>query len=277
MLSESLSQEFSLDGKVAIVTGAGRGIGKAVALTLAEAGADVIVVARTVAQIEDTAKEIREMGRKSLVCPADVSNEAQVEEMVKKTISQFGRIDILVNDAAIALTKTVIPLPLDVKGAQSAMAQGLGETLSLEDWQSVLAINLTGTFLCCRAVAPHMMKQEKGKIINFSSAAADEADVGWSVYNTSKAAVSHLTRCLAVEWGPYINVNAIGPGFLPTDQTAGLRSDPEAWKAFIDAIPVKRMGECREIALLVLYLAAKASDYLTGQVIYLDGGELAAR
>ena len=267
-----ITEEYRVDGKVAIVTGAGRGIGKATALVLAEAGADVTVVARTREQVEETAEKIRKLGRQALAIPADVSQEEQVKKVVEQTISQFGKIDILVNNAGMAVRKPITLLP----GEKMSVWGGTkDEAHTLEEWQRVMDVNLTSAFLFAQAVGPYMMKQRKGKVINTSSTCADEGLPGISSYSASKAGLSNFTRCLASEWGPYnINVNAVAPGMIVTEMTAHHFKDPKNTEVFLGRIPLGRLGQPRDVALLVLFLAAEASSYLTGQTFTIDGGSM---
>jgi len=266
------TDEFRVDGKVAIITGGGRGIGGAIALTLAEAGADITVVARTEEQVEETAEEIRKLERKALAIPADVSQADQVKKVVEQTIAQFGKIDILINNAGIIVRKPVTLLP----GEKASVYGGTkSEAHTLEDWQQVMDVNLTSAFLFAQAVGPHMTKQRKGKVINTSSTAADEGLPSLASYSASKAGLSTFTRCLASEWGPFnINVNAVAPGIIVTEMTAHHFKDPKNKKVFLDRIPLGRLGQPRDVALLVLFLAAEASDYLTGQIFTIDGGAM---
>ena len=267
-------KEYSLKGKIAIVTGAGRGIGKAIALTLAEAGADVTVVARTVEQIEKTAEEIRKLGRKALAVPADITKKAQVENVVSQTVKQFGKLDILVNNAGIGILKPVAFVPgLKFTGWQ--VADSWDTPLTEEDWHAVLNTNLTSAFLFAQAVAPYLLKQKSGKVISVSSNSADLAPPYFSSYCVSKAGLSMFTRCLATEWAPFnICVNAVGPGDVLTEMTEPVLAYPEMKKFMLESIPLGRLGKTREIALLVVYLASEASDYMTGQTLYIDGGQL---
>jgi len=275
MLSNQVLNEFSLEGNVAIVTGAGRGIGKAISLTFAEAGADVVVAARSVDQIQETAKEIQEIGRGCLPIATDVTSASQVEEMVNKALSRFGKVDILVNNAGAIIRKGVVPLPgVKLQGWQ--LVTDLNTMMSEDEWHYVIDTNLTGTFLCCRAVGAHMINQKKGKIINISSASADSVAPYYSAYSVSKTAINMFTRSLAIEWAPFnINVNAIGPGWFPTAFTASRFENAELKEEMTSGIPLGRVGELREAGLLAVYLASPASNYLTGQTIYLDGGEVA--
>jgi len=270
-----IPKEYDLEGKVAIVTGGGRGIGKAIALVFAEAGVDVVVAARTVEQIEGTAKEIRGLGQRALAVPTDVTKADQVENMVKKAISEFGKIDILVNDAGTGYAKQLIPLP----GVKLPAWGEVGEPntpMSEEEWHHIMNTNLTSIFLCTRAVGPYMIEQRRGKVINISSVNADMGIAYYIAYNASKAGVNMFTRCLALEWAPFnINVNAIGPGDFPTSLTARTHNDPQLKEQLLRCIPLGRAGDVRDLGLLALYLASAASNYMTGQTIYLDGGELA--
>lgn len=268
-----LVQEYNVEGRVAIVTGAGRGIGKAMALTLAQAGADVAVISRTAREIEATAKEIRELGRRALPIPIDVTNEGLVKRAVAATLAEFGRIDILVNNAGISVgLRPAAYIP----GAKFTGWEMAGDTwdkpLTLGDWNLVLSTNLTSAFLFAQAVAPTLLSQKKGKVINMSSTAAEQGFPYAAAYCASKAGLSSLTRCLATEWGPYqVNVNAIAGGWIEHGLAAPLKS-PAARDAILERIPLGRLGKPRDVALLVLFLASDASDYITGQVITIDGG-----
>jgi NAD(P)-dependent dehydrogenase (short-subunit alcohol dehydrogenase family) len=267
-------EEYGLKGKVAIVTGAGRGIGKAIALTLAEAGADMTVAARTMEQIERTAEEIRKIGRRALAVPTDVTKRDQVASVVEQTVSQFGRIDILVNNAGMPILKPISFVPgMQLEGWQTA--DSWDTPLTEEEWHLVLNTNLTSAFLFAQAVGPHMLRQKKGKIINTSSNSAELAPPYFSAYCVSKAGLSMFTRCLATEWAPYnICVNAVGPGSVLTELSAPVLSVPERREFILKAVPMGRMGETREVALLVVYLASEASNWVTGQTFYIDGGQL---
>ena len=270
-----INEEYRVDGKVAIVTGAGRGIGKAIALILAEAGADITVVARTKEQIEQTAGDIRKLGRKALAIPADVSQEDQVKKVVEQTVSQFGKIDILVNNAGIAVSKPVVIIPGAEIAGFTGKVSAQDEQTTLQEWRQIIDTNLTGAFIFAQAVGPYMMKQRKGKVINTSSTAADQGLPRISAYSASKAGLSTFTRCLASEWGPFnINVNAIAPGIIRTDMVAHHLENPKSKEAILQRIPLDRIAEPRDVALLVLFLASEASDYLTGQIFTIDGGAM---
>jgi 2-deoxy-D-gluconate 3-dehydrogenase len=267
-----ITDEYRVDGGVAIVTGSGRGIGKAIALALAEAGADITLVARTKEQIDTTAEEIRKMGRKALAIATDVTKQEQVRKVVDDTVTYFRRIDILCNNAGIFMNKPII----NTGGAelQGVAAYELSEeALTLEDWHKVIRTNLTSAFLFSQAVGPHMMKQKKGKVINVSSSSGDEGTPLISAYCVSKAGLNSFTRCLASEWAPFsINVNAIAPGIIDTGMSAPFLKDAEVAKALIKPIPLARAGNPEEVARLALFLASAASDYITGQIFTIDGG-----
>ena len=251
-------EEFSLSGKTALVTGGGRGIGRTIAITLAEAGADVVVVARTLSQVESVATEIRNMGKRSLSLQIDVSDPQAVDKMVDRVTTEFGQIDILVNNAGISMSIPLISTDND-------------------SWHRMLDINLSGPFYCCRAVAKQMINRKSGKIINISSTSGKRATVGGAAYNSSKAALNMLTKVLALELAPYnVGVNAIGPGWFETDMSSPLLETKEQRAEVESTIPFGRLSDLRDLGVLTVYLSCRASDWMTGQIIYLDGGETAS-
>lgn len=265
-------KEYSLEGKTALITGAGRGLGKSIALTFAEAGADIAGAARTVTELEETAAEVRKLGRRAITFQTDVTKEDQIRAMIQKTLAEFGKIDILVNNAGTEVTKPLLPLP-DLKAPTGHKLDAT--PLSLQEWQSVMDLNLNSVFLCCREVGQHMIDRRQGKIINVTSGLGVKATPYLIAYGVSKAAVAFFTRCLALEWSRYnVHVNALAPGPLETklmyDLTGGY--DEKLLNRYLKDIPMRRMGKPREAALLAVYLASEASDYMTGQVVILDGG-----
>ena len=250
-------EKFNLAGRVAIVTGGGRGLGKAMAAALAEAGAHVVVSARTVREIEQTAVEIVQAGRSCLAVRADVSRSGDVHSLVEATMAKFGRIDILVNNAGGGTPRPFIEI-------------------SDDEWQGALDRNLSSVFYCCREVGRHMIGQGKGKIINITSTAGVAGSPKNAPYHVTKAGIILLTRALAVEWARYhINVNAIGPGQFRTSLTEAHLKDEKIREAVLRRIPMRRVGLPEELGPLVIYLASDASDFMTGEVIFIDGGELA--
>ena len=272
-----IPNEYAIDDKVAIVTGSGRGMGKAIALTLAEAGADIALVARTRNELEQTAEEIDKIGQRAVVLPTDVTQEEQVKRAVEQTVKQFGRIDVLVNNAGIFIIKPVAHIPgKRFPGWEvELVGDNWNQPLTLQDWHKVIDTNLISAFLFAQAAGPHMMRQGKGKVINNSSTSADVGTPYFSAYCASKAGLNAFTRCLASEWAPYnINVNAIAPGAVKTDILIPFMENPKVWEPFVAQIPLGRPAKPREIALLVLFLASAASDYMTGQIFTIDGGAM---
>ncbi len=265
-------KEFDLTGKAALVLGGGRGIGKGIALALAEAGADVMVAARTRDQIEQTALEIKSLGRKSIAVPADATKAADVDKVVAAAISEWGRVDILANSAGVGIRKPIVPLP-GYKPGWAESVKDFDAPTSDEEWRWGIDANLTSIFLATRAVGPHMIQQKKGKIINISSMTGVKGFPYQVVYCTTKAAAIMYTRSLALEWARYnINVNAIAPGYVATEMTALFFENEAIRNTLVRSVPFGRLGQPREVGLLAVYLASEASDYLTGQAIYLDGG-----
>jgi 3-oxoacyl-[acyl-carrier protein] reductase len=249
---------MNLENKIALITGAGSGIGKAIALEMAKAGAHIAINDLTSEPAEITAKEVETLGRDTLVIPADVADPTQVNDMVQQTLDRFNRIDILVNNAGIYI-------PQD----------GGFTDITDEAWQRILDVNLNGPFYCSRAVVKDMMtRKQGGKIINISSVQAEVAHFDASAYQPSKAAVVMLTRTLAVELAPYkINVNAIGPGAIASEGM-GASLGPEVIEAYRKRIPWGARGHTRDIGTVATFLASEDARYITGQIIYVDGGYL---
>ncbi len=267
-------KEFSLEGKTALVTGGGRGIGRAIAHVFAEAGADVAVVSRTMSQVETVAKEIEAIGRRSVALQGDVTDHQQVEDFVARATDALGKIDIMVNNAGAWDGRAlVVPLP---DSSSAPPAYSAAPILTIEDWDKLVSTNLTSAFYCCRAVGPQMLERRSGKVINVLSSFAGIAFPATAPYSASKAGLRMLTKVLALEWASHnVNVNAIGPGTFETEMTRGSLSDPDHRKRVISRIPLGRFTDVRDVGFLALYLASPASDWMTGQVIYLDGGDTA--
>ncbi len=246
---------FDLTGKVAIVVGGSGGIGRALALGLAECGADVIVASRQLVNLEPAAEDIRALGRQALAISVDATQEQSVTDMVKRSLDVFPRLDILVNAAGLAIRKPA-------------------ESFPINEWQQVMDINTRGTFLCCQAVGRVMIKQRSGKIINVSSVRGRYGlPADYAAYCTSKGAVDTLTRTLACEWAKYnVLVNAVAPTVVETDLTRPALADPEYAKRMKSRIPLGRWAIPEDIVGPAVFLASKASDFVTGQIIYIDGG-----
>ena len=250
---------FSLDGRVALVTGAGRGIGRAIAMGFAEAGADLVLVSRTGADVEAAAAAARERGRRALAAPADVSDEAAVATLFDRTLAEYGRLDVLVNAAGIS--------PIYRRAEQTSPA----------DWDAILAVNLRGAFLCATAAGRAMLAQGGGAIVNVGSIGGSVALPRLVAYCASKGGVVQLTKVLAVEWARHnVRVNAVAPGYVETEMTAGMVANPRIYQSMCDRTPMGRLGKPEEIVGAAIFLASDAASYITGQVLYVDGGWTAA-
>jgi NAD(P)-dependent dehydrogenase (short-subunit alcohol dehydrogenase family) len=246
---------FSLKGKVAIVTGSSRGIGRAIAEALAGAGAAVTVSGRNRERTEEVAETIISAGGTSLSVRADVSKSAEVERLVERTVERFGRLDVLVNNAGIS--------PFWKKA----------ELLTETEWDEVIAVNLKGTFLCAQAAGRVMIPQKSGRIVNISSIGGRVALPNLVAYCAAKGGVEQVTRVLAAEWAPHnILVNAIAPGYVETDLTNGLRRNPRLQESIVRQTPLGRFAKVNEIAGAAIYLASDAASFVTGQTFYVDGG-----
>jgi 7-alpha-hydroxysteroid dehydrogenase len=244
---------FRLDGRVAIVTGAGRGIGAATAIALAEAGADVVSAARTEADIETTAATIRGLGRRGLAVPTDVTVTDELHRLVETTVSELGRLDILVNNAGGWLPRPVL------------------ET-SERAFEAALRFNVTAAFLLTQQAVPHLAAHGEGAIVNISSRAASMVQPVFVAYATAKAALSMMTRALAPELAPKVRVNAIEVGGVETEALSRVLADDETRLRLEDNTPMRRVGQPEDIAAAVVYLAAPASSWVTGKVVEVDGG-----
>jgi 3-oxoacyl-[acyl-carrier protein] reductase len=248
---EGNKEMFSLAGKVALITGGARGIGKEIALKLAQQGAH-IVLCDVLDEVVQTAKEIETLGRRAIGLKADITKIAAVDEMVEKTLEAFSQIDILINNAGITRDNLLV-------------------RMSEAEWDLVLNVNLKGTFNCLKAVAKVMMKQRAGKIVNVASVVGVMGNASQANYAASKGGVISLTKSVAKELASRnINVNAIAPGYIETDMTKNL---PEkAKESFLSNIPLKRAGTATDIANVVAFLVSEEASYITGQVIHIDGG-----
>ena len=245
---------FSLKGKVAVVTGASRGFGRAIALGLAESGADVVLAARTLPALEELAKEVEALGRRALPVEADMGDAAAIARLATATIETFGKVDILVNNAGIGGSLPFLNI-----------AEG--------EWDRILDVNLMGYVLCTQAFGKHMFKAKSGRVINISSAMADQPLPYLTHYAASKGAINAMTKSLAQEWATRgITVNAIAPSYFETDMVKDSQENEQANALIMSRTPVKRYGRVEELVGLVNYLASDNASYMTGAVIPLDGG-----
>jgi len=251
---------FDLTGKIALVTAAGRGLGRAIALALAHAGADIALGLRSVERHGNLPDDIAALGRRCLPLQMEMTELAQVRGAIDAAVDHYGRLDILVNNAGIA-------------------PSNLAENVTESDFDHTLAVNLKGTFFACQAAARHMIRQRQngqsgGRIINMGSQAGFAALPTESIYCMTKAGIAHLTKCLAVEWGQYgININAVAPTFIRTDGTQPVLSDPVFHADVVERIAgLHRIGEPVEVAGAVVFLASPAASLITGHTILIDGG-----
>lgn len=246
---------LSLKSKVALITGGSRGIGRAIALAYADVGADVVIASRSSADVEKTAEEVRECGRRGLGVPTDVSQSSQVSALVDATMQEFGRIDVLVNGAGIS--------PVYTRALK----------MKEEDWDHILAVNLKGAFLCCQAVGHVMVAQQAGKVINIASIGSTTGLPRFIAYCAAKGGLLQITRVLANEWAENnVQVNAIAPGYFETDMTAGLERNPRLLDEILRRTPMRRLGQPNEVVGAAILLASEASSYITGHTLYVDGG-----
>ncbi len=253
-MKKGILEYFNLEGKTAIVTGASYGLGRAMAVGLAEAGADVVVISRKLKNLKEVKKEIENLGREVLPVKCDVSRLADIRNLVNKTVKRFGKIDILVNNAGITIRKEPVKY-------------------SEKDWDKVIDINLKGVFLCSREVGKIMIKQKKGKIINIASLMSFIGGITIPAYAASKGGVSLLTKSLSNDWAKYnINVNAIAPGYFRTPLSEDLYNDPVRYPKILSRIPMERWGRPEELKGAVVFLASEASNYMSGHIMIIDGG-----
>ncbi len=246
--------EFDLSGKVAIVTGAGRGMGYCIALALAKYGSDLVVCSRTASDLERVAEEARGFGGAVLIQQMDICRNSEIERMVEESVEAFGHIDILVNSAGVNIPQWAVDVTEDA-------------------WDKIMATNLKGLFFCTKAVGKVMIQQKRGKIINVSSQSGSVGLPQRAAYCSSKGGVNLLTKVLAIEWAKYnINVNAIAPTFIETPMTKPMFENEGFRKYALGNIPLGRVGKPEDVVGAVIYLASDASDLVTGHVLLIDGG-----
>ncbi len=246
--------EFDLSGKMAIVMGAGRGMGYQISLALARYGSDLVVCSRTISELEMVAEEARGFGRTVLVQQMDICRNSEIERMVEESVEAFGHIDILVNSAGVNIPQWAVDVTEDA-------------------WDKIMATNLKGLFFCTKAVGKVMIQQKRGKIINVSSQSGSVGLPQRAAYCSSKGGVNLLTKVLAIEWAQYnINVNAIAPTFIETPMTKPMFENEEFRSYALGNIPLGRVGKPEDVVGAVIYLASDASDLVTGHVLLIDGG-----
>ncbi len=246
---------FSLDGKRALVTGGGRGIGRASAVAMAESGAEVVVTSRTSAQLDETVDQIRAQGGKATSIVCDISDPGAVRDLNEQLLEDNGKIDILVNNAAI-----------------SPIVKGI-EKVEPEEWAQILDVNVNATFGVIRTVASTMLEQGSGSVVNVSSIAAVRALPRLAPYSASKAALAAMTRSMAIEWARSgLRVNAVAPAYIETEMTAAVTQRPRLRQSVVDRTPMGRWGQPEEVAWAVVFLASDAASYVTGHTLFVDGG-----
>jgi NAD(P)-dependent dehydrogenase (short-subunit alcohol dehydrogenase family) len=275
MIEESTPESLAvpaqrLDGRTALITGGGRGIGRALALVYANAGANVVVVSRSPDQVEAVRREIESLGAKGLALVNDVSDPQEVRAMAATALEEFGTVDILVNNAGNLIYKPLVPLPGSTMKGKWTSPGGITD----EEWYSTLNTHVSASFFALRELVPGMLEQRWGRIINITSAARGRVVPFCAPYEVAKGALAALTRSLAHEWAGYqVTVNAIAPGQFHTTMSADLHEIPKSREWMMKRIPMHRDGEFAELGALALFLASEAAAYLTGQEIFIDGGE----
>ncbi len=255
---QGVSSLFSLADRVAVIAGGDGGLGRGMGLALAAAGADIVPISINPPGLEEMAADVRALGRRALPLKVDITREAEVKAMVGQVMETLGHIDILINSAGTVVIKPTTEY-------------------SVEEWEKVIRVNLEGMFICCKQVGKAMIQQKRGKIINMSSVRGLQGRANDPSYPASKGGVNMLTKSLAIEWAPMgINVNAIAPTFIRTELNTFILDDPKQRQWIESRIPMGRVGLVSDLFGAVIFLASAASDFITGHVLYVDGGWTAA-
>ena len=245
---------FKLDGKIALVTGASSGLGQAIAIALAEAGADVAAHCHTAGKADETCGEIQKLGRRSIPVTGDMADKSAPSRMMQEVVREFGRIDILINNAGTIRRTPAVDY-------------------SEEDWSAVIEVNLSSVFRLSQAAGKRMVEQGSGKIVNIASLLSFQGGITVPAYSASKSGVAGLTKALANEWAKSgVNVNAIAPGYMETNNTVALRADENRNRQILERIPAARWGEPKDLAGAAVFLSSAASDYMHGHILVVDGG-----
>lgn len=258
----------TLQGRVALVTGASRGLGRDTALALAAAGADLVVMARTSGDLEETAELVRACGSRAVAVTGDVGNEADVQVAAERS-AELGPVDIVVNNAGNLLYKPLVPLP-----GLTAPADGFDTAMTTEQWHGVFRTHVDGAFNTMRAFVPGMLERRHGRIVNIASNVLERVVPFCSAYDAAKGALAQMTKSYAAEWARYgVTVNAVAPGHFPSAMSAPQFADPTLLSWITKRVPMRRTGDPAELTAVIAFLASDAASYVTGELIKVDGGE----